>query len=445
MNNKEVFLTKDVLGNLCLRVAKTLPCLRSLDTNDIWNKPIELCQRIEENIREVDNIILEAHKDSCYYKNSSANPFNYQILLTRVYILIYYRHDDDELYKAMVLPELQKHMGIYNDKYLNSIQDNIKKIKEIDKLIEQSKQEKKNNSRSKYSFIIVKGGEADEFFSEFNNEELFRNLASFLEGIKERYYPRTDVASIWLTAKDVVRKLYSETAPENFIDRIYRILYRSAGTGSIEKGAAETVLLCSYCMMRTVKKSDHFNKAIKYFEEIPHHQNDYDLLYDNIPPIKRYIDNGTISYDNYDYIESIEKSEEIITKDDVELLVRRYTAQIAEKEQLLKEKDDEIANLKKQSTPIRQDEEASAKKEKEDMIIELLIPIFYNNENDVKDFLNLINDRPDTEITDIVYKWVKERKISDKSYKRDLWRILHAAKLYSATESNWNTALRNHP
>ncbi|MBP3248569.1 MAG: hypothetical protein J6M36_11915 [Prevotella sp.] len=373
--NTESFLKKDVLGRLCLRVAKTLPCLKSIDNRDIWNKPMELCQRIEENIREVDNVILEALKDSRYYGNSSTNPLNYQVLLTRVYILLYYRYGDDTLYKTIVFPELQKHMGIYNDKYLNSIQENINEIKKHDKLIEQINQEKKKNSRSKYSFIIVKDGEADDYFSEFNNELLFRNLATFLEGIKQQYFPRIDVASIWLTAKDVVRKLYHEKAPENFIDRIYRILYMNAGTGSAEYGAAEAVLLCAYTMMRTVKVSVHFNKVIQYIEAIPHQHGDYDLLYDNILSVKRYMDDGTISYDDYDYTAGIEESKETITKDDVEIIVRNYTAQIEkmgqqlkEKEQLLKEKECEIANYKSQSTTISQEDDIVDQKEQENML-----------------------------------------------------------------------------
>lgn len=81
----------------------------------------------------------------------------------------------------------------------------------------------------------------------------------------------------------------------------------------------------------------------------------------------------------------------------------------------------------------------------EEMTVELLMHIFYNLEENVKDFLQKIKGLSDVEITDIVHAWVKDKKISSKSYKRDLWRVLHAAKLYSATESNWNTVLRNHP
>lgn len=85
------------------------------------------------------------------------------------------------------------------------------------------------------------------------------------------------------------------------------------------------------------------------------------------------------------------------------------------------------------------------RKEREEMIVELLKPIFYNSEQDVKEFLKKNKDRQDTEIIDTVCEFVKDRKISDKSKGRPLWKILHAAKYYSSTESNWNTLLRTHP
>ena len=143
MENKETYLTKDVLGNLSLRVAKSLPCLKTIDDTSIWEKPIPLCQRIEANVREVDSVILEARKDNGYFQNRGTNPFNFQVLLACVYILLYYRHCDDELYKAVVFPELQNNMGIYGETLLDDIQGKVKKILEIDRLIEKSKQEKK--------------------------------------------------------------------------------------------------------------------------------------------------------------------------------------------------------------------------------------------------------------------------------------------------------------
>lgn len=79
------------------------------------------------------------------------------------------------------------------------------------------------------------------------------------------------------------------------------------------------------------------------------------------------------------------------------------------------------------------------KKEKEDMIVELLLPIFFTIEKDVRDFLEEVKGLDDTQITALVRKWVKLRKISGQSKKRKLWSVLHAARLYHSTESNWNS------
>ena len=58
-----------------------------------------------------------------------------------------------------------------------------------------------------------------------------------------------------------------------------------------------------------------------------------------------------------------------------------------------------------------------------------------------EEFLELIEGRSNVEITDIVFDWVKQGRIPAKMKGRPLYRILHAAKIYDATESNWNTAL----
>ncbi len=78
------------------------------------------------------------------------------------------------------------------------------------------------------------------------------------------------------------------------------------------------------------------------------------------------------------------------------------------------------------------------KKEKEDMIVELLRPIFYGIEKDVRDFLEKVKELEDTQITALVREWVKLKKISGQSKKRKLWSVLHAARLYRSTENNWN-------
>lgn len=78
------------------------------------------------------------------------------------------------------------------------------------------------------------------------------------------------------------------------------------------------------------------------------------------------------------------------------------------------------------------------KKAREVMIVELLLPIFYNIEKDVQDFLEKVEGMDDLQITALVREWVKLKKISDQSKKRKLWSVLHAARLYRSTETNWN-------
>ncbi len=96
----------------------------------------------------------------------------------------------------------------------------------------------------------------------------------------------------------------------------------------------------------------------------------------------------------------------------------------------------EIANLKNEVSRLAE--------EKEDLIVELLKPIFKKNEEVVREFLKIIEGKSDVEVSDVARKWVKDSKISDRSKNRPLWTILHAAKYYRTSESNWNTALRTH-
>ena len=73
--------------------------------------------------------------------------------------------------------------------------------------------------------------------------------------------------------------------------------------------------------------------------------------------------------------------------------------------------------------------------------VELLSHLMYESESNAKAFLEKVRGMRDTEIADDVAEWVKDNKISSKSCRRDLWRILHAAKLYDGTESNYNQAM----
>ena len=116
----------------------------------------------------------------------------------------------------------------------------------------------------------------------------------------------------------------------------------------------------------------------------------------------------------------------------------------AEKKQLqalVKEKDAEIASLKQQLGKCHKMNDDVKEDEKDAAIIEQLKPIFWGDEEQIKSFLEKIRGKKNTAITDVIAEGVKDRIISEQSCHRDLWKILHDAKLYSATESNYNLAL----
>ena len=73
-------------------------------------------------------------------------------------------------------------------------------------------------------------------------------------------------------------------------------------------------------------------------------------------------------------------------------------------------------------------------------IVEELKPLFYNNEDNVRQFLKEIEGMTPNDITDLVNQWVKDKRISDygNSRKGVLWGILNEAGLYTKSRQNWN-------
>lgn len=85
-------------------------------------------------------------------------------------------------------------------------------------------------------------------------------------------------------------------------------------------------------------------------------------------------------------------------------------------------------------------EEQAGEAETSEALVSELKPIFYNDEEKVRQFLSEINGIPQADITDVVNRWVKQSLISDYGYSRKgtLWRILRKAGLYKKSKQNWN-------
>ena len=141
----------------------------------------------------------------------------------------------------------------------------------------------------------------------------------------------------------------------------------------------------------------------------------------------------------------VKTGEEIEDPDDLEHLqarIKEMEAELKSRDDRILELEEENENLKKQLEECQNQNIEQPEVKNEDWIVELLSHLCYEDEQVAKDFLEKIRGLKDTEIADIVAEWVKDNKISLKSCRRDLWRILHAAKLYEGTESNYNTAMR---
>ena len=80
--------------------------------------------------------------------------------------------------------------------------------------------------------------------------------------------------------------------------------------------------------------------------------------------------------------------------------------------------------------------------EQQQDVVEKLKPMFYGQLEDAKAFLVSIQGMKPTQITDKVNQLVSEKKISDMSKHRDLWKVLRDCGVYDKSETNWNRQVR---
>lgn len=134
------YIKEYTLNSFKLRILDKINALSyKVDTNvPLWEGPIKMCQRIEQNPLSLDTVVQEAKKYNTYfYQSGSENPVRYHAVLCRVYILLYYRHhgkEDEEKYHKFIIPTLKDHMGVYASKYLNTINQQIDDILEMERL-----------------------------------------------------------------------------------------------------------------------------------------------------------------------------------------------------------------------------------------------------------------------------------------------------------------------
>ncbi len=125
-----------------------------------------------------------------------------------------------------------------------------------------------------------------------------------------------------------------------------------------------------------------------------------------------------------------------VNGDDVGRLISAFFKDDAEDAVIVgEEKDPEMTTLEDAEDVYAEEDVSQYDAE----LIEKLKPIFYNNEGDVRLFLKELSGMKSGDITDLVNRWVKEKRISDYGYSRKglLWEILNDAGLYTKSRQNW--------
>ena len=120
---------------------------------------------------------------------------------------------------------------------------------------------------------------------------------------------------------------------------------------------------------------------------------------------------------------------------DLQQLMRAFFKDDAEEAEVLEELRDDVDQEGVEETEEKEELGENAITD----LIEKLKPIFFNNENDVRLFLKEISGMKDKDITDLVNRWVHDKRISDygNSRKGVLWGILNNAGLYTKSLQNW--------
>lgn len=71
-----------------------------------------------------------------------------------------------------------------------------------------------------------------------------------------------------------------------------------------------------------------------------------------------------------------------------------------------------------------------------------LLPFFYNDDAEVERFVEKVRDAKPVDVTATVNELLRERKISDMSCLKPLWKLMHLHGLYERTYTNWEKQIR---
>jgi hypothetical protein len=134
MMTRDNYLPQYTLDRLAGRVCNSLERFDRFLPETMWIRPIEYCLIVEQEPRNISTVIFQAMKNK---QKVSEDIMDYNQFLTRMYMLLYYRHSQDKVYQTVVFPALITYMGIYaKEETLKGICKGINILQEEDRLVE---------------------------------------------------------------------------------------------------------------------------------------------------------------------------------------------------------------------------------------------------------------------------------------------------------------------
>ena len=216
------YLPEYILDGLTLRVTNKLGNFYSDYSPNNNADVIKACRTIEQNVQQVYSVIANAKRNM---NQNGGYGYKYRHFLTSVYILLYYRHRDDEPYQLVVFPQIRLEMGDFANKTI--ISEVIGKMLEEDARL-RSMQEKSPNEQTGNKSVDA---EAEKQIAKLVKEN--NNLKSLLkeytgdevtDGSKKPYFTTNQIviALYFLIDSNDIRILDNQSAWAKFLSKLTR-------------------------------------------------------------------------------------------------------------------------------------------------------------------------------------------------------------------------------
>lgn len=483
-DQKEILLPRYILDTLTLRVYNKIPLHPNICAPNSNAKVIEKCKQIIYNPQAVSSVIIEATKDM---KQLVATGIaQYRFFLSSVFIVLYYMRKDDKIFNISVFPQFKTYINYSNAyenimKNVSEIHDEEKIVKEVEnkKLLAQCRKNNQDYTKLPRMDVYRDRKSLDEFDvdTEGSIEKLMLERMFVEEYIYDLEGADEYMLKIFNTAHYITTMILADNRPMQHFSLYTKKALKIGAAPNYDQNTygrffasmalAMVVNYLRVCDDKYCDQDELFIKNIyKWFKD---HFDDKQwdgkarfVFYNNVVPqdvimtARQFM--GTKDFIPEKSLEEIKNSQSLtwavpMTGD---IDVAKSSSETEEQKQL-KEKDKTIAELKAKVNRLQDelkerdekpdDNVAELKSQIElernihkDMIKELLSYCFKNEyRNEVKDYLEAIEGRPDTEIGNITKDW--SYKLSPKMKLTYMWRILHASKKYESTLQNWSIIL----